>query len=699
MVSKCCCQNLDFKCPFGELEDRGVREHIFNEHCIAKEYVLDLKDLTMFEGNDLRDDEDGRRMYFCMNTFAGSASRDAGSIFIMGTKSIGVPEDSLCCFMGQEGQECVYSPNEAICHIQHGISAEYSHRSQVEETAFLRTEFSGLYGNKQWYYDNTTPGGGQGGLSTTRRPVFAPQIVAGVTGIHPVLSAPMWTGFTGTVGSLRGRILATHTNHTGSVKVTEDQCELYDETDEWYKKIRLFVFMPGASAACHDQCWDVCPFSVKLRCPSHSPCTDSEHLSIHCFSEGNMDLDPGKIPEDFVIINGVKYNTADENYKYGNFGPKGVWLDHALPNCPFQLDGPDSEDGRCCAYNTCYDKNNLPWQITDPNLWGEDVCQDTLFGEWSQRGLCGVNPCLHTCVRGNRCEPNCYDNSGEGCVVCGPPSCEFIPSGPDLENGRCCVNGTCYDSNNSHPIDGFIVNAEQCDNLKGRWSQKGACEINPCLVQCPITNTCGEFCTNPDCTGVCNFPTAFSDPICPMTDLEAWIKTHHLTFTECEEPDSIREFVCCPPCYKDCNGPLCGNYNGEISEYPCCHNEINGDPCPCPPCTDTCGVGTECCGTVAGYGTCPDDCPEVGPWQCNNGKCPCPCPTCETDCDAFGQYNCCGYYNCPCPCDDNCDVYGQYGCCGQSNCPCPCDECGEGCCGIDGCPPCSSDSGAGGRLI
>ena len=730
MVSKCCCQEQS-GCPFGELQDRGVREHIHKEHCVVKEYVLDLKDLTVFDGNAINDGESGRRMYFCMNTFA-QATNEVGSIFILGTKSVGVPEDSLCC--KNNGQNCVHSESSASCFALYGELGEYTHKSQTDETAFLRTPFSGLYNNKQWYYDNTFEGT-PGSADTTRRPAFSPDVFAGATGIHPVLSAPLWEGFTGQHGSLRGRILKTHQTHTGSVKITEDKCELYNENDAWFKKIRLFVFMPS-SKGCDDVCHDPCPFHVRLRCPSRSSCIDPSDLSIHCFSEGNIDLDPSKATHDFIVIDGVTYNTSDENYIFGNFGPGGVWLDAALASCPYQINGPDVEDGRCCAFGMCFDKNNIPWQISNPDSWGREACEDNLFGKWSQRGLCSVNPCKETCINGFGCPTGCYGPRGE-CVECGPPRCNFDLVGPAVEHGRCCVDvGSiiqCYDIYNPSPY-GPITNKQECEFVEGRWSQTGNCVENPCRIPCSVTLTgCGDMCTGSNCTGVCNFPTAFSDSSCSFVVESDWVTNHHLRYTECEENNSVRKMICCPPCYKSCAGPKCPRLEYDIqgnptpeslerAQYPCCSPSSDSE-CSCPPCTDDCGSGTLCCNKGSSFGTCPTDCPEASPWECvaNDGKCPCPCPSCETDCDHLPDMGCCGHYNertghrCPCLCDecqDPSNPTNPYPCCGSTNyttdeaCPCVCDDCinlinNDGCCGSynkttgEECPcpphPCESD--------
>ena len=740
----CCTCGIIPKCPFGSLSSNGFLEYKTSKKCSVEEHIIDLADLPIFPALSFPQDSKyytTDRMYFCLNQRNGF-----GDIFILGTKSVGQTYDALCC----TGGTCEYAISEKECHRKNDTSWVFTHESQKRETEFLRSSLGGRYSDKLWYLDNYGPD------ASLRNPPVAGNPFGVTSNIHPVLEKnmdeaipfPHQDPYNALTSFHRGIInfipssfisggigIEGLNENTNAITVSERHCELYDTTDPWYKKIRIFTFgRPAGCGNCFDcsgvdicnecelpfcanggspiygeQCditrltavtqmatpcgqWSEsekgldCPWSIKLRCTAS--CKRSN--SLHCFSEGQVYSTPcareecGKIDDVGIQILGTSYHVFGENYKHGNFDENGEWLDCAPGNGSYDAKAgeDEEEDGRCCigvsnpneSFIICLDNNNLP--ISDPDR---------------------------------------------------PPITKVTSSG--------CASGykTVFNPNEA---------------IKGHWSQHGLCDANPCYTNCSPFDC--DNCSGGNCSGVCVSTTAFKTKKCPACPTTTGTNIDNGTscspfgksgggFGGQEGPcrcrvedngkssdtpginpisgqlcyfESWREFVK----QNHAEYALCGT--GIRSDECCvvipCHNPVTGDPicdpgCPKywwwpgfkyiqPTCCDTapCGCvsssieccgecsrcdiiengcrGFNCCGLPRPGTTCPDDCPEqAGTFGCGGGsECTCPCPP-------------------PCTCETDCNCNGgEFGCCeglcAKGGCPCPepepctCDCSGDCCC-------------------
>jgi hypothetical protein len=750
----CCTCGITPKCPFGSLSSNGFLEYKTSKKCSVEEHIIDLSDLPIFPAFSFVSDPNyytTDRMYFCLN------QRNAfGDIFILGTKSVGQTYDALCC----TGGNCEYAKSEKECHEKNDTSWVFTHESQKRETAFLRSSLDVKYSDKTWYLDNYGPD------ASLRNPPVAGDPFGVTSNIHPVLEKnmdeaipfPHQDPYNALSRFHRGIIDFGLVEGSNAITVSERHCELYDTTDPWYKKIRIFTFatpsgcgncfdcsgidkcnhceLPfcanGGSPIYGDYCdisrltsavteaatpcgeWSEsvdekdCYWSMKLRCTASCKATNS----IHCFSEGqvystlcNTD-ECGKIEDLGIQILGQSYHVFGENYKHGNFDQNGEWLDCAPGNGSYdaKADEDEEEDGRCCigdgSFIVCLDKNNLP--ISDPNR---------------------------------------------------PPITTVTAS--------VCMS------------EGYRTIFNPDEPIKGHWSQHGLCDSNPCYTNC--TGTC-DNCSGTNCSGVCVGGTAFKTKKCPaykttgtniitgitgcspfggidsggipIFDAEKclcriedngissntpdinlfgnlyylqtwteWIEEIHAEYALCGT--GIRSPDCCPivPCY-DKNGnptcdPGCPSYWDWASfkeiQPTCCSPTL---PCNCLLSTDCCGdcspcdiinngcQGFNCCGRPIPGTSCPEDCPEqAGEFGCDFGgrPCSCPCPP-------------------PCSCDTDCNCNGgEFGCCDTpictpttTGCPCPepepciCDCSGDCCCRTSAtgyCGDCEGGCGSGKKFL
>ncbi len=748
-----CCNCGIPKCPFGSLSSNGFLEYKTSKKCHVEEHIVDLTDLPIFRAGEFEQDPNyynTDRMYFCINQF-----NSYGDILILGTKSVGQSYDALCC----TGGICEYRESEKICHEKNDTSWVFTHESQKKETAFLRSDLDGQYSDKLWYLDNY----GYYASSVINPPIQGDPFFT-KNNIHPVLSRKMDEAMPFPHEDPYDTLLRFHrgiiewgsnigANTTQAITVSERHCELYDTTDPWYKKIRIFTFAtPSGCGNCFDcigvdkcnhcelpfcannvdRVCDVSsissaiseettpcgkwyeaqneldrPWSIKLRCTVSC----SNNKSIHCFPEnnwryGDQHLCPvgecNQLKDVGTEILGKSYNKFEENYKYGNFSDDGVWLDCAPPDGSYdsRANEDEEEDGRCCigdgSFIVCLDNNNLP--ISEPDR---------------------------------------------------PPITKVTPGG--------CFSGYKTVFNPSIPI-------------KGRWSQHGLCDVNPCYTNC-IGEDCDDICTGKNCTGVCAGGTAFKTKKCPACQTTMGSFLSNGVKGSCS-PFPFGTLTNGQPYYKGCgcrveddgessdtpginplNGSLCyfqkwsefveekhgenvscGDYCLERDCYskdglyynptcvpscpkywywpkfdyiePSCCVDGFPDKCDCLPSTccgecSRCDIsengcqGFKCCGHEIPGTICPDDCPEeTGTFGCGFGPCHCPCPppcTCDTDCNCNGgEFDCC---NAPTICDSS-----------PNGCPCPepepciCNCSGNCCCRTSAegyCGDCENGCGSG----
>lgn len=679
----CCTCGITPKCPFGSLSSNGFLEYKTSKKCSVEEHIVDLSDLPIFPAGSFDGDQNyytTDRMYFCLN------NRNAfGDIIILGTKSVGQIYDALCC----TGGSCEYAISEKECHRKNDTSWVFTHESQKRETEFLRSSLDGRYSDKLWYLDNY----GYGAAQVTNPPKKGDPF--GVTSnIHPVLSKNMDEGmpfphedpYDALSRFHRGIIDFGVVQSTNVVTVSERHCELYDTTDPWYKKIRIFTF--AAAGGCNtcfkcegvDECnhckeafcsdakaclidnvrfaytedatpcgeWSEfdyeqdCPWSIKIRCVASCKLSNS----IHCFPEGtaystSCSIDECGTIEDLGIqILGTSYHVFGENYKHGNFNDDGEWLDCAPGNGSYdaKADEDEEEDGRCCVgdgtFIVCLDNNNLP--ISDPNR---------------------------------------------------PPITKVTSSG--------CASGyrTVFNPN---------------IEVKGRWSQHGLCDANPCYTNCTGQYQCLYQCSGENCSGVCVGGTAFKTKKCPVGPTTTGINMYNGT-----------------SCSPFGGGGFGGGSGQAASERCLCRVEDNGESSDTPDINPLsgilsyfeswsefverhhgenvlCGSGfrsDECCLILPcrdpdGTPTCDSGCPKYWSWpafsfvsgQCCadyslSGNYPCDCLDCCGECSRcdIAENGCRGFKCCgrpipgtACPSDCPWGTPGFFGCGTFVECPCPC---------------------------
>ena len=725
----CCTCGIIPKCPFGSLSSNGFLEYKTTKKCSVEEHIVDLSDLPIFPAFSFDGDQKyytTDRMYFCLNNRNGF-----GDIIILGTKSVGQTYDALCC----TGGSCEYAISEKECHRKNDTSWVFTHESQKRETEFLRSFIDGRYSDKTWYHENY----GYGAQLTDPPKQGDP---FGVTSnIHPVLSKnmdeampfPHEDPYNALSRFHRGIIDFGVVDSTNVITVSERHCELYDTTDPWYKKIRIFTFAsPGGCNTCFkcegvDECnhceeafcsdsqkceiqnvtspyeegspcrkWvendyeQNCPWSIKLRCAASCKLSNS----IHCFPEGTV-LDTqcsdecGKIEDLGIQILGQSYHVFAENYKHGNFNDDGEWLDCAPGNGSYDAKAgeDEEEDGRCCVGNgsfiVCLDNNNLP--ISDPDRppitkVTSSGCasgyrtvfnpNETIKGRWSQHGLCDANPC--------------YTNCTGQCTQCSGKDCSGVCVGGTAFKTKKCPNCTTTTGIN-------MDNGTSCSPFgEGFGFGSGG---PPSRCRCRVEDN-GESSDTPDINPL-------SGNLCYFQSWSEFVKQNHGENVLCGS--GFRSDECCSvrSCHNPDGSPNCDpgcpkywDWAGFKEIEPSCCASV---PCDCLDCCDSCSrcdiiengcQGFNCCGRPKPGTTCPDDCPEQAVFGCGGGgECSCPCPppcTCKTDCNCFGGgFGCCedpcGKGSCPCPEPEPCTCDCKGNCCCRTSEAGYCGDCEDGC--------------------